>query len=59
MSRIGPTRGRSISAVRIRLVGAELLAPVQVLVLEAGQLAAGEAEPAPDRHPLRVPRLAR
>ena len=39
--------------------GAELLAPVQVFVLEAGQLALDEAEPASDRHALGVPTLAR
>ncbi len=34
--------------------GAELLAAIQVLVLEAGQLALDEAEPPPRRHPLRI-----
>src|SRR5205823_8934546 len=34
--------------------GTQLLAPVQVLVLEAGQRPGGEAEPAAYRHPLRV-----
>lgn len=33
---------------------AQFLAPVEVLVLEAGQDARAEPEPAPDRHPLRV-----
>ena len=47
MSRIGPDRGRSISASRMSLcssTGAER----QVLVLEGGHLAVREAEPAPD-----------
>ena len=44
MSRIGPLRGRSISAAQERAL--VVLGVGEALVLEAGQLAVGEAEPA-------------
>jgi hypothetical protein len=34
--------------------GAQLLAPAQVLILEAGERPGGEAEPSPDGHALRI-----
>ena len=54
MSRIGPTRGRSISSRSRSDVEPERLAAVEVLVLERGQHAVVEAEAAaqPHAHPV-------
>src|SRR5258706_12157426 len=54
MSRIGPTRGRSISSSRIRLAVAELLAAGEELVFEAGEFAFDEAESSSYGDALRV-----
>ena len=54
MSRIGPTRGRSISSRSRSESRPERLAAIEVLVLEGRQLAVVEAEPAaqPHAHPV-------
>ena len=57
MSRIGPVRGRSISAARSEPAGEpRLLGLAQVLVLEGGEATAVDAEPAPQHDVHRLER---
>ena len=54
MSRIGPLRGRSISARSSALTPSPVVVLGQPLVLVAGELAAGEAEPPAAHQALRI-----